>query len=96
MAFERDIYWRQGTFLEPQHFQLQDLKRRADLEHLSTSLRPYAWGLTSLEINETPLLSGLFEVTRLDMWLPGGRRLLFPGNLDLRASDYRPLWTGQD
>ena len=82
--------------MEPQHFQLQDLRRRPDLEYLIANLRPNAWGLTSLAINETPLLSGLFEVTNLDMWLPDGRRLLFPGNADLRAADFRADWTNHE
>ncbi|MDR1656648.1 MAG: type VI secretion system baseplate subunit TssK [Deltaproteobacteria bacterium] len=89
MAYDCEINWRQGTFLEPQHFQLQELRHRTDLAYIIGNLEPYGWGLTKLQINANALQNGFFEVTELELWLSEGRRIIFPGNTNLRASDYR-------
>ncbi|MDR2422837.1 MAG: type VI secretion system baseplate subunit TssK [Deltaproteobacteria bacterium] len=87
--FQRDIRWRQGSFLEPQHFQLLDLRRRVDNSFLANSLKPHAWGFRELKINEASLLSHFFEIVKMDLWLPDGRRLLFPENAEILAGSFR-------
>jgi type VI secretion system protein ImpJ len=92
MIFNRDIRWRQGSFLEPQHFQMMDLRRRLELSFLSGALFPHAWGLANLQINETALLGGFLEVQKLDLWLADGRRLIFPDNLVILGGSFREAW----
>jgi type VI secretion system protein ImpJ len=96
MTYQRPIFWQEGTFLEPQHFQLLEMQRRGDLSFLAGRLNPYAWGVTKLEINEDPLLNFVFELISLDLWLPDGRRLLFPENLMAPSRSFRKAWLNPD
>ncbi|MDR1608819.1 MAG: type VI secretion system baseplate subunit TssK, partial [Deltaproteobacteria bacterium] len=89
MIFQRDINWRHGSFLEPQHFQLLELRRRLEAGFLTNALSPYAYGFTDLQINETSLLSHFLEILKLDLLLPDGRHLIYPDNLDIKAGSFR-------
>ncbi|MDR0548087.1 MAG: type VI secretion system baseplate subunit TssK [Deltaproteobacteria bacterium] len=89
MTFQRDIHWRQGSFLEPQHFQLIDYQRRFELSRALNALHPYPFGLLDLKINETSLVSHFFEIVRLELLTSDGRFLRFPDNVEIAASSFR-------
>jgi type VI secretion system protein ImpJ len=96
MSFQRPIFWQQGTFLEPQHFQLLDIQRRDELTALLDALHPYPWGLTDLEINQQALANLTFEVLKLELWLPEACRLTLPGNLQLSPRSFSQAWPNSD
>ncbi|MDR1872147.1 MAG: type VI secretion system baseplate subunit TssK [Deltaproteobacteria bacterium] len=89
MPFNRDIRWRQGSFLEPQHFQLIDLRRRYENSFLANALRPYAWGLVDFSLNPISLGSHFLEIVKLDLLLPDGRHLKFPENLEIKTGSFK-------
>ena len=47
-------------FLRPQHFQQQERYLESVLERRTMPLRPHAWGITQLTINEDLLAVGKF------------------------------------
>jgi type VI secretion system protein ImpJ len=96
MSFNRHIFWQQGTFLEPQHFQLLELQRRNELAFLLGALQPYPWGLAELVIDREALANFTFQVLKLDLWMPDGRRLILPGNLQLPSRSFLKAWTNTD
>ncbi|MDR1084137.1 MAG: type VI secretion system baseplate subunit TssK [Deltaproteobacteria bacterium] len=96
MSQLRPIYWQQGTFLEPQHFQLLELQNRDTAAYLLGVHQPYPWGLVELEISQEALANFTFEVLRLDLWLADGRRLKRPGNLELAPRSFAQVWTNTD
>src|SRR5215510_14338624 len=51
----RPIFWGQGMFLQPQHFQQHDCYHEARLQRYLHWLFPFCWGVKSLVINETAL-----------------------------------------
>lgn len=97
----RPIFWGQGMFLQPQHFQQQDCYHEARLRRYLHLLHPFCWGVQSLVINETALRTFVFEVEQCEMvtWngtivrfqvepLPGNARLVprsFEDALDARG-----------
>ncbi|MDR1578409.1 MAG: type VI secretion system baseplate subunit TssK [Deltaproteobacteria bacterium] len=96
MSQLRPIYWRQGAFLEPQHFQLMEL-RSMDAVSFAMGLQlPFPWGLADLEISQEALLNRVFEVTKLDLWLADGRRLCRPGNLEIAPRSFAQSWANSD
>jgi type VI secretion system protein ImpJ len=96
MSFKRPIFWQQGTFLEPQHFQLLEVQRREELSSRLAAMQPWPWGLTDLEVNPDALGNMTFEPLRLDLWLPDGRHLSLPGNLQLSPRSFNQAWTNTD
>ena len=78
------VIWTKGTFLSPQHLQLQDRFLESLLQfHLeSLSFRP--WGFRSLQISQEGLAAGAFAISSADGLLPDG--LLF----DIPNSDGAP------
>jgi type VI secretion system protein ImpJ len=96
MTYNRPIFWQQGTFLEPQHFQLLDYQRRADLSFILEALHPWPWGFTALRLNEDALASFTLEILEMDLWLPGGYRLVVPGNAQVPPMSFRKAWANPD
>ena len=64
----RPIFWGQGMFLQPQHFQQQDIYHEARLQRYLQLLHPFGWGIHTLAINETALQNFVFEVEQCE-WL---------------------------
>lgn len=66
------VIWNEGLFLRPQHFQQQDRFLQHWVESRSGRLRPYAWGITKLEIDESLLGLGKFAINICRGILPDG------------------------
>lgn len=64
----RPIFWGQGMFLQPQHFQQQDIYHEARLRRCLHLLHPFCWGIHTLAINESALQNFVFEVEQCE-WL---------------------------
>jgi len=78
------VIWTKGTFLSPQHLQLQDrfLENLLQFHLESLSFRPY--GFRTLQISQEALAAGAFALSSASGILPDG--LLF----DIPASDPAP------
>lgn len=101
----RPLFWGQGLFLQPQHFQQMDRYHEARLLHYVHLIQPFCWGLRSLSINETALRNFVFEIQRCDMVTREGTIVRFqtaslPGNAHiiprsfetaLASAENRPL-----
>jgi type VI secretion system protein ImpJ len=75
------VYWHQGLFLQPQHFQITERRAAEALSPLMENITPYFWGLVSGAINESALAAGRLEVAALRMVLPSLTEAIhFPGN----------------
>jgi type VI secretion system protein ImpJ len=75
----RPIFWGQGLFLQPQHFQQQDRYHEARLRSYLHLVSPFCWGVHSLAINETALRNFLFAVERCELVTWEGTILRFQG-----------------
>lgn len=69
------VIWTKGTFLSPQHLQLQDrfLENLLQFQLEGLSFRP--WGFRSLQLSQEALAAGSFGISRASGILPDG--LLF-------------------
>ncbi len=83
MTSSRRVAWYEGMFLRPQHFQQQDRFFEALLEGRAAPLRPHAWGVTELALNEDLLAVGKFGLRRLAAVMPDGAVVRAPGDMDL-------------
>ncbi len=79
MRPDRPIFWHQGLFLQPQHFQLQDCYFQS-LLHPFLRFPPHFWGVSRLEIRKEALANGLLEVEAGEFLFPDGTWAVYPGN----------------
>ncbi len=80
----RPVIWSKGTFLTPQHLQLQDRFIEDTLEFQLQALQFRPWGFTAIAIDQEKLVEGQFVLSRATGLFPGG--LPF----DIPASDAAP------
>src|SRR5580704_8493479 len=75
------VVWTKGTFLNPQHLQLQDRFLEEMLRFQLQALEFRPWGFRRLRIDQAALAGGTFAITEASGILPDG--LLF----DIPESD---------
>lgn len=66
------ILWGEGLFLRPQHFQLQDAYHELRLSQTVRATIPFAYGIQSLEFDESQLAAQILALTKVEMiWQDG-------------------------
>lgn len=78
MSWTSKTIWSEGMFLRPQHFQQHDRYLEALIEDRCAPLRPYAWGIRELEINQEALGLGKVDIARCRAVLPDGTTINIP------------------
>jgi len=66
------VIWSKGTFLTPQHLQIQDRFIESTLEFTLSALNYRPWGLRSLSINQEALAGDAFALTSASGLFPDG------------------------
>jgi type VI secretion system protein ImpJ len=87
----RGLFWHQGLFLQPQHFQQLDLYCRSLLTPMSDHLKPHFWGVNQLRIEESALQSRVFEVSRAEVLFKDGAWAVYPGNALLQPRPFKDV-----
>ncbi|KAF1712644.1 type VI secretion system baseplate subunit TssK [Pseudoxanthomonas kalamensis DSM 18571] len=77
------IFWGEGLFLRPQHFQQQDAYHETRLRDTAATLHPYAWGLRDCSFDLQSLASGVLRLLRLSAVFPDGEPYSAPQDDEL-------------
>lgn len=96
MDHRQSIYWHQGLFLQPQHFQQLERQQHHARQALAHLAQPYPWGLERLEVAEAALANRMLEVRQLKMMMPDQTVLEYPGNSVLAARSFEKHWPDVD
>lgn len=80
MHLKSSLFWHQGLFLEPQHFQHLDQAQEAMLARHLAFTSPWAWGFAALTIDETALHARSLRIRHLAARWKDGAFTEFPGN----------------
>ena len=96
MDIKKAIFWHQGLFLQPQHFQLSDLHARYLHRPVHDFGLPHFWGLGSLDISTAALASNLVDITSAQFLFRDGTFVEYPGNAVLRSRSFATAWTQGD
>lgn len=86
------IYWHQGLFLQPQHFQRAEAFNEFSRQPVRTYGQQYFWGVGSLRINEPGFGNKLFEILEGDFLFPDGIYAVYPGNCVLQSRSFDEAW----
>ena len=76
----RPVFWGQGMFLEPQHFQQQDWYHETRLRRYFHLFLPFSWGVKSLAINEAALQNFVFQIEQCEVVTWEGTIVRFRGD----------------
>ena len=89
---ERPLFWHQGLFLQPQHFQLADLHSQSLLTPLYGYQYSFPWGIGGMQIQEAALENGSFNVLKGDFLFPDMTYVVLPDNAAIEARSFEGAW----
>ncbi|MHC4269245.1 MAG: type VI secretion system baseplate subunit TssK [Planctomycetota bacterium] len=92
MDIQRPLYWHQGLFLQPHHFQLLDLSFRSLLTPYHDSLGPHYWGIGETEIQKASLGNGSFNPLKGNFLFPDGTHVVLSENALIEARSFDEAW----
>jgi type VI secretion system protein ImpJ len=96
MSHKQSIYWHQGLFLQPQHFQMLEQHQDYLRTPLYQTAAPYFWGVSALEISEDALDARMFEVRLARLVLRDRTYVDFPGNAVIQPRSFDNIWLDMD
>jgi type VI secretion system protein ImpJ len=96
MDIQRPLYWHQGLFLQPQHFQLLELSFRSLCAPFQNFLSPHFWGIGDLEIQSAALGTRSFNLVKGEFLFPDGTHVVYPGNALLDGRSFHDAWIEGD
>jgi type VI secretion system protein ImpJ len=92
MDIQRPLFWHQGLFLQPQHFQLLDLSFQSLLTPFHLFREPHFWGLSEIEIQKAALGRRSFNLLKGNFLFPDGSYTVLPGNALIEARPFDVAW----
>lgn len=78
MSHAAKLFWGEGLFLRPQHFQRQDAYHEARLHDISRSLHPFGWGVREVRFDRQSLANGVLRPLRVSVVFPDGELFSAP------------------
>ena len=72
------VIWSEGLFLRPHHFQQQERFFEGLIDQRQRATSRFAWGFTSIEIDQAALSQGLLQINRASGVLPDGTAFNLP------------------
>ena len=90
------VFWGEGLFLRPQHFQRQDAYHEARLQDLAGNLHPHPWGIRRLRFDTQALATGtlLTGHPALAAGAVAAQLVVWLANLVRLRRDQRREWNG--
>lgn len=82
MSTDNKVIWSEGMFLRTQHFQQADRYLERLVRGSMAGLRPYAWGITELQINRELLATGKFAISACRGIMEDGTPFSIPEDAD--------------
>ncbi|WP_321935719.1 type VI secretion system baseplate subunit TssK [Paraburkholderia sp. J8-2] len=80
MDHNKGIYWHQGMFMQPQHFQLAALHEQSRNKPVFETGLPHFWGVGALDIAAGAIARQTIEVRSARLIFPDHTYVEFPGN----------------
>ncbi|MGD9368086.1 MAG: type VI secretion system baseplate subunit TssK [Desulfobacteraceae bacterium] len=88
----KPIFWHEGLFLQPHHFQWQDLYLQSMIEPLNRYLVPSLWGTGKLVVHTEALSNFVFNVINGEFRFRDMTHAVFPGNAVLESRNFEKAW----
>ncbi len=92
MNIAKPLFWHQGIYLQPQHFQLLDRACQELFAPYRHFLVPEFWGVGGMEILEGALKAGSFALQKGEFLFGDGTHVSLPGNALIDARAFEESW----
>ena len=92
MDIQRPLFWHQGLFLQPQHFQLLDLSFQSLMAPFHHFIEPHFWGIGELQVQKAALGLRSFNLLKGNFLFPDGTFAVSPGNAFVEARAFEEAW----
>lgn len=96
MKSQRPLFWYQGLFLQPHHFQQFEQYHQSLLVPFKEHLTPFFWGFIQNRVNKNSLKNQVFEISHAELIFPGGTWVEYPGNSLLQPRSFDLAWVETD
>ena len=92
MEHQQPLFWHQGLFLQPQHFQLADRHAQSLLIPFQKYLVPHFWGVYEMSLQRAALGTRSFQLSRGTFLFPDGSHVTLPGNAVMESRTFEEGW----
>jgi len=89
---QKPLFWHQGLFLQPQHFQLFERAVSTSMLPFLRYQTPYFYGVGSVDIQEAALNNHNVHIMSGEFLFPDGTYARFPGNSVLQPRSFEDSW----
>jgi type VI secretion system protein ImpJ len=89
---QRPLYWQQGLFLQPQHFQLQDRFTRSLMEPLHQKMVPHFWGVGSMAVKSAALGNRSIGLSSGEFLFQDMTYAVIPDNAVVQPRSFENAW----
>lgn len=96
MEQNKGVYWHQGMFLQPQHFQLADRYNQFRYTPLFDAGMPHFWGVGALELSRAAIANRTIEVIRARLLFADHQYVEFPENSVIAPRTFDAAWVDGD
>lgn len=96
MDSKKPIFWHQGLFLQPQHFQLSDLYAGFLQRPFADLGLPHFWGVGALELSSAAVKNLSVEIAQAQLLFRDGTYVEYPGNALIRPRSFKTDWVEGD
>jgi len=88
----KPLFWHQGLFLQPHHFQLNDLYNRSHTDPWYRFAAPHFWGAGSFKIDEAALAGHVFGMVSGEFVFPDHTHVILGENAMIQARSFETAW----
>lgn len=92
MDNNKPVFWHQGLFLQPQHFQLAESYQQSLLYPYHAYQQPHFWGVCTLEMQHTSLNQRTCEIEKGEFIFPCGTYVSLPENGVVSTRTFESEW----
>ena len=87
----KSIYWQQGLFLKPHHFQYLHTQQQEETAQLRKELHPYFWGVSKISVNMLELINHYFVIDELELVFRDGTLVTLSKNALVSSRSFEAL-----
>jgi type VI secretion system protein ImpJ len=92
MELQRPLFWHQGLFLQPQHFQLAEASVQSLFIPYRKYQTPHFWGVYEMALQSAALGTRSFTLSRGTFLFPDGTHVVLPGNAVIESRSFEEGW----
>lgn len=96
MDNNKPVYWHQGLFLQPQHFQQAERFMQSQLRPYQAYQQPHFWGVCALEMVSSSLNHRVCEIEQGELLFADGSYVSIPDNAVIMPRSFESEWVDTD